>query len=74
MLVPNTFVLYNIDVTDVARSVAKFDYNLQSAIYLRGLASLLADKEIFINGNNEQTEWFKSFKENLDGNFKFRFL
>ena len=47
---------------------------MQSCIYLRGLASLISGEEIFISGNDEQKEWFKSFKENLSGNFKFRFL
>jgi exodeoxyribonuclease VIII len=62
------------DVTDIKKSVANYSYNLQSAIYLRGLASLIVDDNLFISGNDEQKKWFKSFKENLNGNFKFRFL
>ncbi len=62
------------DVTDIKRTIASYNYNLQSAIYLRGLASLIANDNLLIDGTNEQKEWFKSFKNNLDGNFKFRFL
>lgn len=62
------------DISDVTKSVSNYAYNLQPAIYLRGLASLVADENIFISGNDEQKKWFKSFKENLDGDFKFRFL
>lgn len=62
------------DVKDITKSIASYNYNLQAAIYLRGLASLISSEEIFISGNDEQKEWFKLFKENLSNDFKFRFL
>jgi hypothetical protein len=62
------------DVGDVVKAVSSFSYNLQAAIYLRGLASLIADENMIVEGNEEQKEWFKSLKKNLSGDFKFRFL
>ena len=62
------------DVTDVKKAVSNYNYNLQSAIYLRGLASLISNDDFIVEGNDKQKEWFKSFKENLNGNFQFRFL
>ena len=63
-----------LDVGQVKSAIASYDYNLQAAIYLRGLAALLSSQDIVISGNDEQKEWFKSFKENLSNDFKFRFL
>lgn len=60
------------DISDIIKAIANFDYNLQSAIYQRGLATVLSKDDIFIDGNDEQKEWVKSLAKNPD--FQFRFL
>ncbi len=61
-----------VKVKDIIKSIANFEYNLQSAIYLRGLAAVVTNQDIFIEGNDEQKEWVKSLAKHPY--FKFRFL
>lgn len=66
-----------IDVQDIKKAIANYDYNLQSAIYQRGLVAMVINENIFIDGNKKQKQWVKTLKENLRKNaadFKFRFL
>jgi len=57
----------------VTKAIADYQYNLQSTIYLRGLAELVSSEDIFISGNNKQKEWVKSLAKNSDFQFKFLF-
>lgn len=58
---------------NIKKSIANYQYNLQSAIYLRGLAKIITNKDIYIDGNDEQKEWVKSLAKNPDYQFRFLF-